>query len=270
MFDENIRVTKTVDRLAAARAVLLQTGKSPRELGRDSLLKVIEFVYRFGYTSSDNINQLLERTKGGYALRLVKQGYFVATRTLSGRPEFIYTLSEMGIQEAVRHSSTLYRYSEKDPYKINQQFIRHNLLVQKLTVNAINARVIDDYQTERMFDEAGDKLGIKRPDSVWITNNNIQIAVEVELTPKWARDLDGFILAIITSLESTQKRAARFNRFILCSDSRAIIDNYSIAMQPNVPLKLWEKNQRGHWVVVSTISIPSWLIEKIDFKLLEK
>ena len=255
--------------LASARAVIAATGKSPRELGKESRQKILEWLYRWGYTSSSVGQILLNRTAGGYLQKLAKQNWLVSTKTKSGVPSTYFTLSLLGLQEAERDSITLIKYVEADPYKVDQLKIRHYLIAQTSTINALKSGFIIDYETERMFGKDGDKLGVKRPDVLWITRGGLRYGIEVELSAKWAMDLDDFILGITRALQSSGAEVQTYSRFVIISDSPAIIRRYSAAMQPGQPLSVWEKNGRGHWVIEKTLKVPDWLINKVDFRLIE-
>jgi hypothetical protein len=119
-----------------------------------------------------------------------------------------------------------------------------------------------------MFSGEGDKSGVKRPDVAWMTKAGLTIGAEVELSAKWARDLDMFTLGIARALQSNSDKPVKYNRFAIISDSPAIINRYRAAMQPGVVLSMWEKDQRGHWAIGKTIKVPDWLIGKIDFHLI--
>lgn len=266
---ENNNKPKVNGQLAAARLVLSMTGKSPREIGIKSRLKVFEWIYQWGYTSSSIGQLLVKRTSGGYLQKLANQNWLNATKTRSGSPASFFTLAELGLQEAERHSLELYKYAEIDPYKVDQSTIRHNLFAQVATINAINKGHIVDYETERMFSKHGDKLGSKRPDIVWITASGARFGIEIELSAKWARNLDDFILKIIRGLDPEDESSQKFDRFIIYSDSKAILSRYKEAMKPNQNLSIWEKNYRGHWVVKEVDIVPDWLISKVDFFAIE-
>ena len=60
-------------RIRQAQAALRATGKSPRQLGIENELRVIDWIYRWGWSGAGPINLLLNRTSGGYAQRLVKK-----------------------------------------------------------------------------------------------------------------------------------------------------------------------------------------------------
>lgn len=256
--------------LENARLVLAAAGKSPRQLGEESRQKILNFIYRFGFTSSRIIQLMLGRTSGGYAKKLVKQDWIVETKTRSGVPAYYLTLSEQGLQEAERLSEIHYRYPEIDPFRVKQQLIRHDLIAQEATVNALNAGTITSYETERMFMLDGDKSGEKRPDVIWTTPIDSKMALEIELTGKWGRDLDQFVLRISKALQASQDNPAKYDRFSINSDSAAILKRYKSAFKPGAPLAIWEKNTRNHWVIEKTIEVPDWLTQKVDFLLIGK
>lgn len=256
--------------LAAARAVLAATGKSPRLIGIESRQAVLDWIYRWGYTSSTVVQLLLGRTSAGYAQKLARQGWLTSTKTKSGTPISYFTLTELGLHEAERFACALHRYPELDTYKVNQQQIRHYLLAQNITLNGLRAKTVSNYETERMFDQSGDKSRVKRPDIIWQTNTDLHIAVEIELSPKWDRDLDEFVLGITRALNSQENQPSTYNRFAIITDSEAIIERYRAAMLPGASLAIWKKNQRNHWVKDKTVSVPDWLINKIDFQLISK
>lgn len=256
--------------LAEARAMLSASGKSPRKIGEESRLKVIQWLYRWGYSSTSCIQELLGRTAGGYAQKLTRQGWLVATKTESGIPAHYFTLSERGLQEAERHADSLLLYPEIDKYRVNQQQIRHYLIAQMVTINALCNGAIVDYETERMYSQQGDKPGEKRPDFVWEAASAHRIAGEIELSAKWAKHLDEFVLGIVRALHHQNVQPAKFNRFVIISDSPAIIERYRKVMTPGEKLNIWKKNQRSHWVVDKTTTVPAWLIDKVDFQLIDR
>lgn len=255
------------EQLAAAREKLAMMGKSPRELGQESLLKTLGWIYEWGFSSSECIQNLLDRTSGGYAQKLARKGYLLQTKTVSGTPIHFFTLTRTGLEHAERNALTLLPYPEIDPYRVKQQEIRHYLVAQNATLNALNSGGISDFLTERMYRE-GDESGVKRPDFVWISKSGLRIAGEIELSAKWDRDLDTFIRGIVLALRSTGEQAAKFDRFIIASDSKAIVERYRTAMLPDAFYAVWIKNQRGHWEIEKRFSVPNWLIQKVDFHLI--
>ena len=243
--------------------------ESPHARGERKRRRVLGWVYRWGYSSAEIIRQVAGQQAKGYAYGMVKKGWLVETKTESGMPRFTYTLSETGRQEAERLAEDLHRYPEADPYRINQQQIRHYLLAQQATVNALAAGAISDYRTERMFDDGGDRLGEKRPDVVWLLPSGQQVGVEIELSAKWDRRLHEFVLGIARALQAESIESIEYQRFAIVTDSPAIARRYEAAMQPGVELPIWRKNRRAHWEIDRVIQVPEWLIDRVDFVLLE-
>jgi hypothetical protein len=251
--------------LAEARAVLASQGKSPRQIGEEARLEVLNWIYRWGFSSATLIQKLLNRTAAGYAAKLTNQGWLASTRTESGVPKTYFTLSDTGLSTAERYATELLRYPEIDPYRVNQKLLRHSLIAQLSTINSISSGMTVEYLTERMLLANGIQHGEKLPDVVWKTASGISIALEIELSAKWERDLDQFILGVMRALDPEADYAPRFDRFVVVSDSPAILKRYEAAMQPRNDLRLWKKNKRQHWEVTNTTPIPDWLRERVNF-----
>ena len=258
------------DQLAAARAKLAEKGKGPRVIGSESRLKVIQWLYNWGYTTSTTIQTLVNRTSGGYAKKLCAQGWLIHTKTASGTPAGFYTLSQKGLEEAERHSSLLYPYKEINPFRVDQLKIRHDTFAQSATLNVLRAGVIIGHETERMLMIDGDKSDKKRPDVVWTTKSQLRIGIEIELTAKWGRDLDDFISKIAHGLSSIEDEPSSYSRFSIISDSPAIIDRYKEAIKPGALVSSWKKSPRNHWIQDKTEPVADWLISKVDFYLIKK
>lgn len=267
MQENEIAHEKTTKR-TTPRASDYLGGESPRARGERKRRRVLNWVYRWGYSFSEIIRQVAGQQAKGYANGLAKKGWLVETKTESGTPRFLYTLSKSGLQESERLSDDLLRYPEIDPYRVNQQQIRHYLIAQQATMNAMSAKAITDFMTERQFDEGGDKPGEKRPDVVWLLPSGEKIGVEIELSAKWDRRLNEFVFGIARALQRTTDKPAQYQRFAIVTDSPAIARRYEAAMQPGVDLPIWKKNNRSHWEVEKVIQVPAWLIERVDFQLI--
>ncbi len=251
--------------LAVARAVLAATGKSPRQLGRENEEAVRDWVYQWGFTSSQIIQDYLERTSGRYAGKLAKKGLLVETKTQSGTPQSIFTLSQQGLELTERGAFEVYPYPEIDPYYVRQDLLRHNLLAQQVTLEALRNKTIRNFLTERMIDH---HPSVKRPDVVWYPQaGGLPTGVEIELSAKWGRRLDQFVLGTKNAIDSGWDR--HYNGFLILSDSPAILTRYKEAMQPNALLTKWKKDDRNRWVAEEVGRVPDWLISKVRFELLK-
>lgn len=236
-------------------------GVSPRARGRQKQEAVLDWVYRWGHSTADIIRQVSGQQANGYAKRLTEKGFLRATKTESGSPKQYFTLTQSGLEDVERRAYDLHHYVEIDPYRLNQQQLRHYMLAQRATINAIDAGQIDDFLTERMTHEA-DTAGKKRPDVCWVMPDGSRWGIEIELSAKWDRRLDQFVFDICKAI--VQKEYARF---CVVTDSPAIEARYRQAFaQPQIPT--WTKNGRGHWERSGAVNLPSWLPDHVTFMLI--
>ena len=235
-------------------------GVSPTERGNQNRLKIVEWLLHWGYSSAPILQQLVGHKSSGHAATLVKSGWLIQTKTESGTPRHYYTLSEKGLELATKHAMQLPRYPEIDPYRVNQNQIRHYLLAQQATLKALQENKITDYLTERMIDGEGDKAGVKRPDVIFITSD-IKIGVEIELSAKWDRKLDQFLSSIGNALKQDT-----YQVFIIFSDSPALLNRYQTALTK--PIKHWVKDDRGHWQAKGEFMFPVAMRDWVQFQLI--
>lgn len=237
-------------------------GQSPRARGRDKQARVLEWVYRWGHSTADVIRQVSAQQANGYAKRLVEKGFLRATKTASGMPKLYYTLTESGLQEVERHAVELHNYSELDPYRVNQQQIRHYLIAQRATITALQNDSIDDFRTERMTGEA-DTAGKKRPDVTWLLPDDSRWGVEIELTGKWGQRQDQFVYEIYRALVQGD-----YSRFCVVTDSMGLEARYRASFARE-SVSVWTKNDRGRWEIDNEVDLPAWLKDHVTFVLIE-
>lgn len=236
-------------------------GMSPRSRGQMKTEKTLNWVYRWGFSSAKLLRDVSGQQANGYAKRLTERGLIQETKTLSGIPRTYFTLTKSGLAECERKVMVLNQYPEIDPYRVNQQTLRHYLIAQEATLSALTKEMISDFETERQLGDA-DTRGQKRPDVVWISGTE-RWGIEVELTAKWARHLDEFVLNICRAIAS-----GRYIRFFVLTDSPAIRTRYQNALRaPSV--HEWVKNSRGHWQQHQIVHLPSWLPDRVQVLLLE-
>lgn len=255
---------------------LALAGRSPRQVGEEKAFKALAWVYKWGWSSSKVLGMLCNDNQNGLAARLVKRGFLIKTRTESGGgcrdiPAFIFTLTDKGIAEVERHLKTDDELLEYDtnPLKIKQTLLRHDHLAQYITANSLIKENISDFLTPSLLSRKSES-GVKQPDTVWL-NNGKKYAVEVELTGKWHRALDMFILAVLTSLLPRKDGEATYDGCFIISDSLAILERYKTAFKPGVVHNKWIKDPSRHWVKNGTFIVPNdiegklaW--RKIDYK----
>jgi hypothetical protein len=259
-----------LDKLAKARAIL--EGQSPRARGAEKQRIALDWVYRWGWTSSQILDLATGGGRAGIAARLVKNMLLRATKTetggsVKGIPIHMLTLTETGLDEAERHREDLIKY-EMDPYRIDQTKLRHDSLSQMSTANAIKNEIITGFKTPRELLAKSNK-DVKQPDIIWVKKNGQRIGVEVELSAKWDRKLDLFVKSSLVSISTDAHPINKVDTILLVSDSKAIIKRYRDAFTPGAEFGLWAKNDRGFWTETKKIKVPPWAEGKITCQLID-
>jgi len=239
-------------------------GLAPRTRGNLNTVATARFVYRFGYSNVKTLMKVIEVETDGWFRAAAARGDFGRVKTPGGD---LLILTESTLQVAEYHAERLFPYPELDGAKINLSLVRHNLFVQEVTLRAMAGGSFSDYQTEREI-MTGDARGIKRPDVVWITTSGLRFAVEVELTSKWARHFDDFVVGVVTALDDSSCPAA-YDRFAIISDSKALLARYREAMTSGKPLHYWRKDSGGKWMIGRKSKIPDWIDERVSYRLVE-
>lgn len=256
-------------KLVLARAAL--NGQSPRSIGAQKQRVALDWIYRWGWSSSTILDLATGGGRTGLAVRLVKNGLLASTKTESGgvkgSPNNLLTLTPKGLDEAERHCMDLIQY-EIDPYRIDQSKLRHDSLAQRATATSLTSGTITHFKTPKELAAKSNKE-TKQPDVIWIEKDNRRIGVEIELSAKWERKLDQFVNSCIISMSTDAHEVNVVNKIYLVSDSKAIITRYREAFTPDRIFKLWFKNDRGFWMSDKSKKVPEWTKEKISFQFIE-
>lgn len=265
--EENLKPWHLQYQLRQARKQVKALG-NPKEIQRRNRLTILQWLYRWGFSTADILSDLLGRANRSHARRLADDGWMRAV-SIKGYPTY-YVLTERGLAEAIHHSSELFEYKESDPYRVHLPTLHHYLVAQAETITAIKNGWFSDYRTERMsrFDKNNHPL--KVPDVIFVSQVESEfqgmvdqyIGVEIELTGKWKRNLDLFITNIIDDLQNS-----RFRLFVIISDSQAILDRYREAFQPGKKVKIWKKLPGGKFADTGEILVtPNWSPEYVLFR----
>jgi hypothetical protein len=268
-----METTETANnRTAIARSVLKQklNGRSSLERGRERTVAALTWIYRWGWASSTTLEMLVGTHRSGLAQRLVKSGLLVSTKTKSRRNEKFLPGTFLTLTVAGKHMVEINRMEpmpyEHRPERVNQNHLLHDEMGQRATAERLAAGTITDYQTEKEM-QAKSMNCVKNPDVAWIFPDGLRVSVEIELSPKWERDLDTFVHSTLVSL-STKNGPARFDRMVLVTDSPAIFKRYQAAFLAGANYSIWKKNDKGRWTAVQQAQVPSWTNERIMWKLI--
>jgi len=258
-------------RTTAARAVLKErlAGHSTLERGKERTLTALEWIYRWGWASSTTIEILAGTQRSGLAQRLVKSGLLVSTKTQSRRNEKFLPGSFLTLTVDGKHMVEVNRMEpmqyEHRPERVNQNHLMHDEMAQRFTAERLTAGVISEYLSEKEM-KAKSQNGIKNPDAVWLSPDGKKVSVEIELSPKWERDLDTFVLSSLVSL-SCKNGPARFDQLQIITDAPAIQKRYQKTFTPGASFRTWRKNESGRWTPDEERFVPSWTTERISWEL---
>ncbi|MCA1791057.1 MAG: hypothetical protein LC667_14730 [Thioalkalivibrio sp.] len=148
-----------------------------------------------------------------------------------------------------------------DQRRIPWAHLRHDLMMQQATVKALQDGVIEDYRTPIDLKERGNRDGEKEPDGVWfLTDGHLKIAVEVELSGKWADRLDRMIRGMVESME-------QYDLFMVVTDKISLAERYSEAMRPGAEYGLWKRRGK-RWERVATKNVPAELRERVLWEVI--
>lgn len=188
----------------------LLSGLTTRQIGEQKQQTALEWVYLWGWSWPTVLEQI-SGSKNNRLTSTLEKNKLIRTMVpqaagVKGVPKKIVVLTERGLQEIERFQKKLIKY-ELDPFRIRQTHIRHSVLGQQATANMLGPDF--EFQTERELASMSLK-NVKQPDILWLINGR-RVSVEVELTSKWDRHLDQFVLSTILSLVSTEETPARFS-----------------------------------------------------------
>ena len=259
-------------RTTAARSVLAAKlgGMSSLDKGKERTQKAIEWIYRWGWASPTTLEILAGTQRSGLSQRLIKNQLLVSTKTLSRRTEKFLPGSFLTLTATGKHMAEVNREIQMPyecrPERINQNHLLHDEMAQRATAERLAAGTITDYLTEKEM-QVRSMNYVKNPDVAWIYPEGLKVSVEIELSPKWERDLDVFVHSTLLSL-SKKEGPARFDRMVLVTDSPAIYKRYQAAFLPGSTYSLWKKNDKGRWAAVQKTQVPSWSNERVMWKMI--
>lgn len=259
-------------KLAAAAAARRADGLAPRAIGALKTLQALRWIYAWHWSSPKLVSRVSGDNRNGIAARLERQGLVRRIRTDSGGaekdvPSYILTLTELGVAkvEATADEHLLLIPYEADPYKINQVMLRHDHLAQTYTLNALQGGAIKGYRTPRQI-AAKSLPGVKQFDAIYILPDGERMGIEVELSAKWDRRLDQFVLECLTALRDSPNNPRQAECIAIVSDNQHALKRYKEAFTPGARLSIWAKDPTRHWKIDREIKVPEWVDGKIFFR----
>ncbi|MCW0235742.1 MAG: hypothetical protein OJJ21_19230 [Ferrovibrio sp.] len=248
--------------LTGLRAAL--NGMTPREKGAEKAAQALDWMYRWGWTTSSVIATLAgtgrnsalaaRLAKNGWAkrqpIRIVSSFHLTPTDILSITPEGVAELVALrGELPFSRQGSVSKRVVKKN--------VTHDLLVQKLTLMYMGRwpgsenedlpegyGPVTEFTTAHQLGEA--TLGEKIPDAIWCTESGHMLAIELELSPKYGRELDQFIKG---HLDLQRRATDPVDGLVTFFASPDTAERYARAMSVGRRVQEWayDKMRREWW-----------------------
>lgn len=250
-------------RLRRVQQELRAQGKSTRAAGEERALQALLWLYRWGWSSPSVIDALSGAKRRGLFSKLERVKLVQSIKTEAGpiarNQSRIATLTRAGLEEVYRIISELHDYTT-DPYRINQSTLRHDITVQRLTLQNLHAGRISGFTTPAEMAERGREL--KRPDAVWKMPDRRSFMLELELSAKFARRLDEFVNGV---LDAIAPDAGIYDGAVILSDSPALLARYTAAFKPGAAVQEWKKNSSNRWYVTGSYPVPGWADGRVLF-----
>lgn len=241
---------------------------TPRQLGAQKAAQGLDWVHRWGWSCGAVLSTLAGTGRNsGLGARLVKNGWLrrepiKIVSSYTAVPTDLLTITDAGVIELIALRGEL-APSKADAVnkRIDRKNVIHDLKVQRLTLQFMG-RLPDEEIPSEFFEEYGlvtdfltahqhgeASLERKIPDAVWVTESGHTLAIELELTPKYKRELDQFITGHI----SLQRReVGGMDGLVTFFSSSAAADRYRAAMTPGSQITSWLRDsQKREWYTTS-------------------
>jgi len=255
----------------AGLAALKSSGQGPRARGQERAMEALVWIHRWGWSTPTLLEMLTGKLRSGLGNRLVKNGLLIKTPMPAGginsTPSYVLTLSEMGLDEAAPLAEIEFNYRLNS--KIKTQQIIHDELIQRITLTMLKKGRIYEYKTPNMLFTPND-FDTKIPDALWYRENKKSggdeiVSVELELTPKWGKDLD-----------NTIERTIEFFKYgcdkvIYIFKSEKTLERYKAAFKEGATYTRWEKEngRNGKWLRIAEETISAEDAAKVKFEILK-
>ncbi len=234
----------------------LPAGVSPAARGFEKRQQALSWLRQWHYSTNDMVCKLIGISDSGYLAKLQHRGLVerVSAPTLPAR--CVYVLTAAGLMETLAESDDLSPYP-REPSRLNHSLLRHQLAVQRTILNLDGLR---QSVPERLLAASG-KAGDKYPDALVKTDKTAphHAAVEVELTPKYGRELDQAMLAHLAAL-----RRGDYGFVIYTSPSQALLERYRLHLDK--PVQQWERDPSARkWKPTKRVAAPPELVSRFVF-----
>jgi hypothetical protein len=239
-------------------------GTSPSVKAEQNKLIAFQHIYNFGYSTDQLITALLGKKATGWAATQVKSGWLRRTDFEAFLHGPLFTLSNRGLEWIEEMIDFIHPYPEANPHKIHQALIKHNLFAQRFLIESYTRDYLVGSFTERQYATL-DTQGAKRPDMIFHHFELGVVAIEIELSPKWERRLDDFVIRIVRDLGYFNNEEEKYSSYCIVSKSAALLNNYREAFSPGSNINEWYKDHKSELICECVGKINQRLSSRIYF-----
>jgi len=246
---------EAVERMQAGVEAMIAGGTSPRDRGLEKATLALQWIYVWGWTSSTVLGYVTNTARGTVlAARLEANGWIRRapiriTSYYHIAPSDVLTITDAGVAELTALLGELPRTTRSAwTDRVPKKDIIHDHWVQQLTL-AYQGRIpganldqaiiqehglVKDFYTP-LHPDLGTAEG-KRPDTVWVMEDECLLAIELELSPKWSRELDQFVSG---HLELQRREHNPIYALVTFFTSADTAKRYRQAMLPGAQVQPW-------------------------------
>ncbi|MFA7496276.1 MAG: hypothetical protein WCY67_08175 [Acidithiobacillus sp.] len=244
---------------------------SPTERHREKVQEAMLWVYRWGFTSPAILRKMFDSAGREGALfvkkHLLQEHPIEGGGILQGVPRKVYTLTKSGLEIATEQAENQLNYDTANPERnLKRAQLRHDLLAQKIALEYINsgakllstaremehenALLRSDWQasqgrTAQPWSRIPDFLAVRDRDTD--SNGNPKaaktFAIEIELTPKWDRELHQFVTGLAEGIDDQ-----RWQVNVIFTPSAAIVRRYRELFTTGAAVHTYDRTPQRRWL----------------------
>lgn len=170
-------------------------------------IEALDWIRRAGISFPIIIDQIDGAKTKKLTEKIVRDGFVKKTRVyapyqVEEAPKYFLTLTLSGLKLIDQINIYNFNYKEKSR-KIDLEEIQHAFITQNLTINALNAKKIKNFKTEKEIGRKSES-SMKQPDCTWFLENGKRIGLEVEISEKRGDRFGHFVYSCQKAIKNSE------------------------------------------------------------------
>lgn len=266
-------VDKDQSRVAGSGFHISQHAQNATDRFEEKVNTALLWIWQWHYSTPKLIDMLVSQGKNArstdFIQKLEKHGLVTCResglRGLKNLPTKLVFLTRSGLDQAMLNSNKQFKPCLTT--RFDTKYLDHHLTVQKLTLDYIRDGSIVDFTPETQISAGHDVAKI--PDAIWLLKNGnsdktLSVAIELELTQKYARDFDMFCSESYKALDNRI-----YNGLYIISRSKPLLFRYSQTLRPDGQVNNWYKDKNGTWTKGRPLIFDETITNSINFAHLD-